>query len=232
MLNEKKILALILARGGSKGLPGKNILPLKDKPLIAWTIESAKKSKYIDRIVLSTDSNEIAEVAQKFGCDVPFMRPAELAKDSTPSIDPIIHALQALPREFDSVLILQPTSPLRSTDDIDGIIEYFYTEQASTAVSVTEVESHPYWTFRIEGAKLVPFIDDGLKATRRQDLPPAYSINGALYLTKTDFVLKNRALIDPQTIAYKMPQERSIDIDTGEDLALCEFYLQKRQTSA
>lgn len=142
-----KILAIIPARGGSKGVPRKNIRELAGKPLIAWTIEEAKKSKYIDRLILSTEDDEIIEVAKQYGCEVPFKRPIELAQDDTPGIDPVLHAIEQCPG-YDYVVLLQPTSPLRTVDDIDGCIEQLLSSDGTNfCVSVTEPEKSPYWMY-------------------------------------------------------------------------------------
>ena len=173
------IFALITARGGSKGIPRKNIKIIAGKPLIVWTIEAALRSHLLKAVVVSTDDPEIADVARRAGAQVPFMRPAELAQDETPGLGPVLHALEQLP-QFDSVLLLQPTSPLRTSDDIDSFLNLVTQKKAPSAVSVTEADTHPYWTYRInEDQTIAPFVD-GAPVERRQDLPAVFSLNGAM----------------------------------------------------
>lgn len=148
MYGNKKILAIIPARGGSKGVPRKNIRALCGKPLIAWTIEEMKKSKYIDHSIVSTEDDEIKKVAESFGGNVPFMRPQELARDDTPGIEPVLHAIDKLP-DYDYVILLQVTSPLRTVEDIDGAIELCINRQAKSCVSITETEHSPYWLYSL-----------------------------------------------------------------------------------
>ncbi len=222
-----RTLGLIPARGGSKGIPRKNIKLLAGKPLIAWTIEAALASKMLDAIVVSTDDEEIARVAREFGADVPFMRPAALAGDDSPGIDPVLHALENLP-SFDTVLELPPTAPLRTVEDIEGCIGAARAAGAP-AVSVTEPWSHPNWMYRVgSNGRLEPLIAGAL-VPRRQDLPKAYALNGALYYAATDWLKRNRTFITAETIGYVMPRERSVDLDTKLDWELCEFLLNKRK---
>ena len=150
MYKGKNILGLIPARGGSKGLPRKNIKPLLGKPLIAWTIEQALASRYLDRVVVSTDNKEIAEISKKYGAEVPFMRPKELAEDNAKGIDVVLHAIDWLKennkrKQYDLMMLLQPTSPLRATEDIDKAIETLFLKEAKAIVSVCEVAHHPLW---------------------------------------------------------------------------------------
>lgn len=151
MIAGKSVLALITARGGSKGVPGKNILPIGGRPLIQWTIDAARASRYVDRLVLSSDDRAIIEVALSGGCEVPFRRDSALASDEASSIDVVIDALQRVP-DYDIVLLLQPTSPLRNTADIDGALELLAASAAPACVSVRAAEEHPYWTFRLDDA--------------------------------------------------------------------------------
>ena len=220
-----KVLGLIPARGKSKGIPRKNIKNLCGKPLIAWTIEESLKSKKLDNVVVSTDDEEIADIAQKYGADVPFMRPAELAGDSTPGIDTLLHAIEELP-DFDSVLLLQPTSPLRTVEDIYGIIELVKVKKACSAVSVSEAISHPYWTYSLENGKLLNLYKNETKLLR-QDLPPAYNLNGAVYLASRNFLETKRAFKDESTLAYVMPRYRSVDIDNMDDWDFAEYLIKK-----
>lgn len=225
MIGEKTVLAIIPARGGSKGVPRKNIREVAGKPLIAWTIEEAKKSKYIDRLVLSSDDAEIIAVAREWGCDVPFVRPAELSQDDTPGIEPVLHAIQSLPG-YNYVVLLQPTSPLRTCYDIDACIEICAKTRASACVSVTEPDKSPYWMFKLDAAgKLHPMIESTGMALRRQDLSKVYVLNGAVYVADCSMLLVSHVLASEGAEAYIMPKERSIDIDTETDLALATIIL-------
>lgn len=228
MIQGKKVLALIPARGGSKGVPGKNIRMLIDKPLLAWSIEAAKQSRYIDKVILSSDDDAIIECAKQWGCEVPFRRPAELATDEAPTMDAVLHALDKVPG-FDKIVILQATSPLRNSEDIDRCLEF--SMRHKLCVSVTETSKSPYWTyFKNEEHVLTPVLKaDPL--TRRQDLPKAYVPNGAIYIADVEEILHSRTLFTERTAAYEMPRERSIDIDTEEDFAYIEFLFSKKKGS-
>ena len=220
------LLALIPARGGSKGIPRKNIKKLCGKPLIAWSIEAAQKSKYIDRIIISTEDQEIADVARSCGAEVPFMRPHTLAQDDTPGIAPVLHALEKFPR-IEQILLLQPTSPLRTADDIDGIVNKCQERHTPAAVSVYESSKHPNWMFFCgEDEKLSPFTDNPI-STRRQDLTKVFALNGALYLANAQWLIQTESFISPETLGYVMPPERSADIDTLLDWEWLEFLMKK-----
>ena len=222
-----KVLAVIPARGGSKGIPRKNIKPLAGKPLIAWTIEAAIQAQGIERVIVSTEDEEIALVAKQYGAEVPFMRPLALAQDDTPGIAPVLHAIEQLP-DYDWVLLLQPTSPLRSTEDIEGIIQFCRDEGAPSAVSVTAVSKHPFWMYQRDDRKrLQPLIPNRPEIARRQDLPSTYALNGALYLARTGWLIQNQGFIGPETLGYAMPEERSVDLDTPQDWRWVEFYIEQ-----
>lgn len=221
------LLAIIPARGGSKGIPRKNIKPLMGKPLIGWSIDAAKQASCVDRLIISTEDEEIASVARGLGADVPFMRPAELAADETPGIAPVLHAIEQLP-VYDWVLLLQPTSPLRSAEDIDGIWQFCQERGAPSAVSVCEVGKHPYWMYQSDAEhRLQPFIEGRPDVTRRQDLPPAYALNGALYIARTDWLLEQQGFIGTETLGYIMPPERSVDLDAPQDWRWVEFLIER-----
>lgn len=223
------LLAVIPARGGSKGIPRKNIKALASRPLIGWTIDSAKQALCIDRTIVSTEDEEIANVARNLGADVPFTRPAELAADDTPGMAPVLHAISQLP-DYDWVLLLQPTSPLRTAEDIEGIWQFCQERGAPSAVSVCEAGKHPYWMYLCNAAqRLEPVIKVRPHVTRRQDLPPAYALNGALYLARTDWLLEQQDFIGPETLGYIMPPERSVDLDTLQDWRWVEFLLEKEK---
>jgi len=226
VIKEKTVLAVIPARGGSKGVPRKNIRNIAGKPLIAWTITAAKCSQYIDRLILSSDDAEIISVAVEWGCEVPFVRPADLARDDTPGIEPVLHAIQALPEKYDYCVLLQPTSPLRSVNDIDGCIEIAVEKQANVCVSVTKAAENPYWMFsRDAHGRLKPFVQTPYQYVRRQDLPPVYIVNGAVYVAKCDWLLHHKSFITYETNSYVMPSERSLDIDSELDLKFVHFLL-------
>jgi N-acylneuraminate cytidylyltransferase len=224
MIQGRSILAIIPARGGSKGVPRKNLREIAGKPLIAWAIEAGKKSQYIDRLILSSDDSEIISMARSWSCEVPFVRPAELARDETPGIDPVLHALRALPERYDYIVLLQPTSPLRLAADIDGCVETCLCHHAPACVTVTEVDQSPFWMFRLDASRhLVPFIDQQSLPARRQDLPKVYILNGAVYVARTAWLQQQRTFLTPETVAHIMPRERSLDVDTGLDLKICEL---------
>lgn len=226
MIQDCKVIAIVPARGGSKGIPKKNIKMLIDKPLIAWTISEAKKAKYIDRLIVSTDNEEIADISRQWGAEVPFLRPAELAKDETPGIEPILHALEKFP-DYEYVIVLQPTTPLRQVKDIDAAIELCVTNKSKFCVSVTESKIVPEWMFNInENGNLNALIDDDIPY-QRQKAKKTYMLNGAIYIGKREELFKTRSFITPETIAYVMPQERSVDIDDMSDFKWTEFLLEK-----
>lgn len=217
-----KILAIIPARGGSKGVPRKNIRDLAGKPLIAWTIEEAKKSRYIDRLILSSEDDEIIEVAKQYGCEVPFKRPLELAQDDTPGIEPVLHAIEQCPGH-DYVVLLQPTSPLRTAEDIDGCIEKLLNSDADFCVSVTEPEKSPYWMYTLEEERMAPLLSQEELVTRRQDLPKVYALNGAVYVGNIMEIKETKNFLTKSTLGYVMSKENSIDIDTEIDFKLCNL---------
>ncbi len=228
MINNKKVLAIIPARGGSKGVPRKNIRLLAEKPLIFWTIEEAKKSKYIDRLILSSEDEEIIEVAESYGCEVPFRRPRNLALDTTHGIEPTLHVLEQIPG-YDYVVVLQPTSPLRISDDIDKCIEKLNECEGVSCVSVTEPPHSPYWMYLlVKDEQMQPLIPEYAMIPRRQELPTVYSLNGAVYVADSRWLQKSKNFMSDQTIAYIMPKYRSYDIDNEEDFLLCEWMMRER----
>lgn len=231
-MQNMSILALITARGGSKGIPRKNVLPLGDKPVIVWSIKAALTSRSVDRVIVSTDDEEIAAISREHGAEVPFLRPTELARDDTGHMDVVIHAIEWLEREQDYrpdlVLLLQPTSPLRTPEDIDAAAELIATRAADSVVSVCETHQHPHLIRKIsEKGTLVDFVSGspqpGSSERRRQDLPPAYFENGAIYLTKRSVLLERRTFVPENTVPYIMPAERSLQIDDAWDLRLIEM---------
>jgi CMP-N,N'-diacetyllegionaminic acid synthase len=227
LINNKLILAIIPARGGSKGIHQKNIRNLAGKPLIAWTIESAIESKYIDRTIISSDDDEIIKVAKKWGGDVPFVRPKQLAEDDTPGINVIIHAIEKVPN-YDYIMMLQPTSPLRIVEDIDGCIEYCFENHSKTCVSVTEAESNPYWMYKLDKDNImIPLLKPKKEFYQRQNLPKVYQLNGAVYIAEKNWLVKNKNFITNETLGYIMPQKRSFDIDGEMDFKIIEMVISK-----
>ncbi len=231
MISGKRLLAIIPARGGSKRLPRKNILDLAGKPLIAWTIEAALESKYLDRIVVSTDSKEISSISKKYGADVPFMRPDELATDETTSIDVVLHQLDQLEECNDSysyVILLQPTSPLRTAENIDESVELLKSRNSDAVISVCKVEHSPLWcnTIPADGS-LLNFLDDSILNKRSQDLNQYYRLNGAIYLCNIKLLKKEKNFfLKSNSIAYKMNEEQSIDIDSKNDFMCASMQIE------
>ena len=234
------VLAVIPARGGSKGLPGKNILPLAGKPLIAHTITAAQQAKSLDRIVISTDDHEIADICRQYGGKTPFMRPSELAKDETLIYPVLTHAVQWLQKHDnyvpDYVMLLQPTSPLRTSQDIDDSISKALAKDADGIVGLCRADPHPYLAMRLDDAGIISQfmeLDSPLaeRYSRRQDLPDAYSINGAIYLATRELLVENETFYSDRTYAHIMPPERSVDIDSELDLRLAELILGRANQS-
>lgn len=226
-----RVLGVIPARGGSKGLPGKNILPLDGLPLICHTIQAASRSR-LARTIVSTDDPEIAAVARACGGDVPFLRPPELAQDETPTLPAILHALEQVgSSDYDAVMILQPTSPLRSAGDIDAALTMLEVDPAADSViSVVKVgDNHPARMKELRDGVLVdpPFAEE-TEGKRRQDLPDYYLRNGAIYLTRTPVLLRDRSLKGRRCLGYLMPEERSVNIDGRLDLLLARAILAER----
>jgi CMP-N,N'-diacetyllegionaminic acid synthase len=229
MIKGKKVLAVIPARGGSNRLPRKNVLPLQGKPLIAWTILAGLNSKYIDRVVVSTDSDEIAGVSRKYGADVPFMRPQALSDDTATTDSVILHILDELSSQdlYDIIIVLQPTSPLRTVMDIDNSLEMLQMKQADGVVSVCECEHSPFWSNTIpENGNMGAFIKDDIKGKRSQDLPSCYRLNGAIYVFTTSSIILNKGIRYTRNVfSMVMPALRSVDIDHELDFRLAEVIL-------
>lgn len=228
MIDNLRVLAVIPARGGSKGLPRKNITQLCGKPLIGWTIEKAKKSKYIDVLLVTTDCQEIAEVAKEFSAYVPFLRPKELASDEASTYDTVMHALVYLEKNeaklFDIVVLLEPTSPLRDDDDIDLMLEKFVALQDSfdSIVSVGEVNEHPSLMKRLVGSGIEPFCPGLPQATRRQDNEPAYFPFGVAYIAKTSEYVAQKTFYTTRCAFYKIKPYQNFEVDSIYDLLCIE----------
>lgn len=234
MTGRRGVLGLIPARGGSKGVPNKNIRLLHGKPLIAYTVESALRSRRLDEVVLSTDSQEIARVAESYGAGV-VMRPGDIARDDSPVSAAALHALDVLRergRHFDCVALLQPTCPLRTEADIDGAVGMLLESDADAVVTVYRVEDqHPARMYSLDGNRLVPY-DHRLEAVQhRQQLPVLYHRNGAVYAIVAEALRRSGTFAPSNKLAYVMPRIRSVNIDEEADLMLAEFLL-SRQVSA
>ena len=224
MIQNRKVLALIPARGGSKGVPRKNVREVGGKPLIAWTIEAAKASRYVDRVILSSDDREIIDVAAAWGCEVPFVRPKELATDVADSMSVVRHAIGALPERYDYLVLLQPTSPMRRAQDIDGAIELCVDAKAPACVGVCEPDKSPFWMLKLDGTNVVhPLFAESEIPDRRQDAPRVYALNGAVYVARTDHLAGGGTFLAPGAVGFAMPKERSFDIDTELDLKIVDF---------
>ena len=224
-----KIIAIIPARGGSKGLPRKNIRLLSGKPLIAYSIEVALQSKYIDKVVVSTDDEEIAGISKDYGAEVPFLRPKELSMDDSPTIDTILHVIDWFENKnefFDIVILLQPTSPLKTINNINEAIKLFLNNKnVLSLVSIKENEHPPFWSFKTENNFIKPLFESEYFNKRRQELPKSYMPNGAIFISYIDTLKEYKTFYTLKTIGYIMPPEQSIDIDNEFDFLLAEFIL-------
>lgn len=220
------------ARGGSKGITRKNIKLLAGKPLIHYTITEAKKSKYLSYIVVSTEDVEITNLVEKYGVDV-VKRPDELSADDTPTSHVVQHVIKFLQEKenqnFNIIVILQPTSPLRLVSDIDGAIEMFMKKKCDSVVTVSEVQHPPHWMYTIERDVLVPIIKEK-NILRRQDAPKIFQLNGAVFVTSKEYLFKNNLIFSGETRPYIMPIERSVDIDSPLDLKLAELIISSKLT--
>ena len=232
-MGEHKIFAIIPARGGSKGLIGKNIKPLNGKPLICHTIGGALKSKHLDRVFVSTDDLSIANISKNCGATI-IDRPAELAGDDSPTIDVILHAIDTLKytSNQDIVILLQPTSPLRNAADIDAALDTFMKTDCDSVISMCKVEHSPYWYFKYECNKFKPLFGNKGLQMRRQELPDVYRPNGAIYITTIKNLYKNNGFYCDKIVPYIMPAERSVDIDEEIDFKFAELLIQEDTTNA
>ena len=229
MYKDNEILCIIPARGGSRGLPGKNIKNLLGKPLIAYSIEQAKKSKYIDRIIVSTEDEQISETARAYDAEVPFKRPVDLARDDSSTIDVLLHAMKWMEDtahyRFDIVVLLHVTTPLRNPEDIDKSIELLVNEDAQNVFSVTEAYRNPYFNMvEITGENRVKLVKEGDFVTR-QSAPRVFDMNSSVYVWWKDVLEEKKGLFLEKTRIYVMPRERSIDIDGPLDFRIAEMLL-------
>ncbi len=230
------MMAIIPARGGSKGVPRKNIKLLGGKPLIAYTIESARSAGSIDRVILSTDDEEIARVARKSGAEVPFMRPQELARDDSLAIDSYIYTIDKLNSEdvkqYDEFVVLQPTSPFRTAEDIDKAVELFYEKKADSVISVCAAQPPPLWAKKIDSAGcLRNYFNIDVENKNRQALDTAYMLNGAIFILRLPLLKSLYSYYSGKTYAYIMPPERSVDIDRTIDFEFAEFLIERRASA-
>jgi CMP-N-acetylneuraminic acid synthetase len=231
----QKVLAFIPARGGSKGVPRKNIRLVHGKPLIAYTIETALEAKHLfHRIIVSTDDKEIADVAQRYGAEVPFLRPAELAGDDVPMVPVLQHAVRFIEQQdkirLEWLCLLQPTDPFRIVEDIEAALRLGQTGGCDSVISVAQVFAvHPILMKRIENGRLLPYCVEEKEGTRRQDYqPPAYMRNGAIYLTRRDVLMERNSIWGDVIRPYIMPPERSVGVDSELDLKLVELLMTER----
>ncbi len=232
MLHNKTFLCLMLARGGSKGVPGKNIKPLMGRPLMAYTIEAVQQAGFFDRFILSTDAPEIAAVAESYGVEVPFLRPAELSGDHASALDAIVHALkwvEAHDKKYDYVQYIFPTAPLRTAEDIRNGAEWLLHKKGDMVLSVCETDQPLAWMNTLPPDKsLKNFVPKEFRDHNRQDLPLSYRINGSIYVAKWEVFYERRDWFDQNTYAYVMPRERSIDIDSPLDFKLAELMMKEQ----
>jgi CMP-N-acetylneuraminic acid synthetase len=228
VIKGQSVIGIIPARGGSKGLPGKNILPMNGKPLLEWSIIAAQGSQYLDDIVVSTDDTSIAHVAEQCGLSVPILRPAELATDTASTLDTVLHTLAFyrthLGKTFDIVCLLEPTSPLREATDIDTMLESLIEnhEHYDGIVSIGEIQAHPSIVKKIESGKLVPYFPEPEKATRRQDLSEAFFPFGVAYIVKTHTLLTEKTFYPARCNFHKIKRYQCYEIDDVYDFISVE----------
>lgn len=234
MIDNKKVLAIIPARGGSKGLPGKNIMSICGKPLIGWSISQAHESQYIDEVLVSSDSQSIINVAKKFGAIAPFVRPESLASDNASSVDVLIHAIDFLAEKgqvYDYLVLLEPTSPLRSVSDIDGAIELLVRSKfAESIVGVAKAEgSHPSFLFSIQDELLRPMLDSQPSGLRRQDLKgDYYYLEGSIYVTTITALIRHRSFYHLNTIPWVLDRYKAVEIDEISDFIAAEALMKAK----
>jgi len=229
MIDKHKVICVIPARGGSKGVPRKNIKKLADRPLIAYTIEQALQSQYIDRTIVSTEDKEIADISKQYGAEVPFMRPDALSGDQVATVDVLLHTINWLEEEekynFDILVLLHTTAPLREIKDIDSCIEMLQSTKADNVFSVTEAHRNPYFNMvEIDKQGTVKLVKEGAFSTR-QSAPKVYDLNASIYVWWKDILKKEKKLFLAGCKIYVMPKERSVDIDDDLDFRIAEYLL-------
>lgn len=231
MIQGRRILGLIPARDGSKGLPRKNLLRLGGHSLLEHAIAAGRAARTVDRLILSSEDPDIIQAAIAAGCEVPFIRPPELASDEARSVDVVRHALASLPERYDLLVLLQPTSPLRRAEDVDEAVKLCIRAGAPACVSVAPVDKSPAWTYRLDAAgRMAALLPEWAAASRRQDLPAVYAPNGAVYVATREWIMAEDSFFGAETVAYVMPRERSVDIDCELDLAVAETLLHRLES--
>jgi CMP-N,N'-diacetyllegionaminic acid synthase len=233
VINGKRVLAIVPARAGSKGLPGKNIRPLAGKPLLAWPIEAANASRYVDRVIISTDSQEFADIAVTHGAECPFLRPAELASDTAPSIGFISHAISALEADgelYDIIVLLEPTSPLTEASDVDAALEQLVAGDGDAIVGVSSMETqHPaFAVLRGAAGRIAPAQSaDFANLPRRQDLAPVFALDGSLYISTVDALRRERGFCHARTLGYVTERHKAFEVDDLVDFIAIEAIMQR-----
>lgn len=230
MFQNKKILAMIPARGGSKGLPGKNIKELCGKPVIAWSIDAAKTSKYIDTLMVSTDNKEIADISRKYGADVPFLRPNYLASDTATSFDAIEHTLDFYKDTYDYLVLLEPTSPLRTTEDIDYALELLFSSTADSIVGISKTEDqNPAFLVKKRSDNfIIGYEDEKMSVKRRQDIEDVYFFEGTVYISDIKTLREKKSFYHDTTIGYEVPKYKSLEIDDIDDFVMVEAIMKHK----
>ena len=233
MIEGRRVLCVVPARSGSKGLPDKNIRPLNGQPLLTWPIQAARNSRYIDRIIVSTDSEQYADIARDAGADVPFLRPHELSVDTATSFSVLEHLLAALDESYDLLVLLEPTSPLTESQDVDAALEQLISawDSADAIVGVTEeVKSHPAYLLTLdEQNKIHSFGSDFSSAVRRQELPALFRMEGTLYISKVPALLEQQGFYHDHTLGYCVPEWKSYEIDSLADFICIEAILRHKE---
>jgi CMP-N,N'-diacetyllegionaminic acid synthase len=234
MIQGKRVLGVILARSGSKGLPGKNLMHINGRPLISWSINSGKNSSYIDDLIVSTDGDEIARLCVNEDVEVPFLRPAELANDTASSFDAVIHAINWLSdrqRFYDIVVLLEPTSPLRESSDIDRALEIMQELRSSSIVSISRAETqHPSFMYYLGlNKRLEPFLGEYFNSVRRQDLDKLYFLDGTVYCSYIDKLIEKKGFYHEETSGYVVPKWKSLEIDDKDDFIMVEALMKYRE---
>lgn len=235
MYQDKTFLAIIPARSGSKGLPNKNIKELCGKPLIAWSIEAGLESKYIDEVVVSTDSQEYANIAKKYGAKTPFLRPQELSLDASTTFESIKHTIDFyqnnLKKRFDYIVLLEPTSPLRESQDIDQAIEMLFSNQnADAIVGICKTESqNPVFLVKLlsQTQTIEGYVNKDFSPIRRQDISELYFFEGTIYISKTSTLLQYKNFYHHKTMGYVVPKWKSLEVDDDDDFTMVEAMINK-----
>jgi len=228
VINGNSVLAVIAARGGSKGLPGKNLRLVGGRPMVAWSALAATSSALVDRVVISTDDPAIAAAAVAAGAEAPFIRPAELADDEAGIAPVLIHAIDALDGAWDYIVLLQATSPLRRGEDIDACVSLCDGTGAPAVIAVTRPPKSPYWSVTLDGEGRMHRLIEAPPVDRRQALPPTFMPNGAVYVARVEWFRRSLSFVGADTRAYVMPPERSVDVDDELDLLMAEALISQR----